>query len=821
MKLVVRAVKSVSNYVGDSLLVQIMKTAPSQSGVLEGINFHLKVFNDMDISKLLGFPVEVTRLKLGGAGGQEVFISGNFTDIPSNQCFSLPATETGMRFNNVSIIPSPYLKNDKGVPLSQPKDNKVTTNKNKLTVSVYKNYQADLVGDQLLGLEVVDISKGTGAIAARVRFDEASFTSSLVSFTENVWLSAGSSGTMKLPAFSTEPGYVNYPNGLSISDVNGGPLAFTFDNLKLEASRAGSVINGDTLRLNSMLHTNFKNIPQPDAKLPLGKMIFIKNASQEVLYINKYGKDLLIPLSQGSVPWSLNVTSWTLGKDNGLQFLSGYVNTGIVTVPFVNIYIEQTQDETLMKGGDYKLDQLSLANLVTLNITGQKQFGYDVARQAWKLSVSGQPGQPCAWFGGLPGMAQGDKVEIENFFFLSNSNPVFNISQTSKPLTLYNVGSFTPGLITVINDDIAIAGMIDYHIPYMNNGNKIDYKIFYFRKPDNSVGFRNEVAGFLITPPGPVTMEFFPVTGTQTLDEKGFIAKGKVYEKIGTDKLFEFDAWLYRTTDSTSLIVDDKTNQMFRFSGNGSSSPRLENVRGRMFVTGSGWNRLSFGGELKNANGATGSLSFTVNGDLVADNQEISVSNIPGPFSDICNMTYDFANKRFTGIIDFSQTLGGGAAFSASAEVLFDPSGWYFLGLGSISVPSPSMGGDAAIFIGNYTVNQHIIDKFIPNSRVYQLFGEPPKNFPAVNQQFKGFYIEGGVHLPIPILPQFEFDLGLISAQLSHEIGGDIRMSMNFADANTYHVGRQHLCPHNGGCRCINGTCMCIFISYRKGTCQC
>ncbi|TFH48402.1 MAG: hypothetical protein E4G92_03585 [Bacteroidia bacterium] len=715
MKLIVRAVKSISNYVGDSLNVQIMKTTPSQSTVLEGINFHLKIFNDMDISKLLGFPVEVTRLKLGGAGGQEVFISGNFTDIPSNQCFSLPAAETGMRFNNVSIIPSPYLTNDKGVPLSLPKNNKITTIKNKLSVSLYKNYQADLVGDKLLGLEVVDISKGTGAIAARVKFDEASFTSPLVSFTETLWLSSGSAGIMKLPAFSTEPGYVNYPNGLNISDENGGPLSFTFDNLILEANRAGSVINGDTLRLNAMLHTNFKNIPQPDAKLALGKMIFIKNAAQQVTYINKYGKDLIIPLSQSSVPWSLNITNWTLGKDNGLQFINGYVNTGIVTIPFTNIYVEQAQDETRLQGGDYKLDQLSLANLVTLNITGQKQFGWDIGRQAWKLSVSGLPGQPCAWFGGLPGMAQGDKVEIENFFFVSNGNPVFNISQTSKPLTLHKVGLFTPGLITVINDDIAIAGMIDYKIPYMNNGNKIDYKIFYFRKPDNSVGFRNEVSAFLITPPGPVTMEFFQVTGTQTLDEKGFYARGKVYEKIGSDKLFEFDAWLYRTTDSTSLVIDHANNQMFRFSGNGAASPRLENVWGRMHVLGTGWTPLAFSGNLRNANGASGSLGFTVHGDLVAEKQEITVTNIPGPFSGISNFTYDFANKRFTGIIDFSRTLQGGAYLSASAEVLFDPSGWYLLGLGSFTAPSPSMGGNASVFIGNYSVNQHIIDKFVSN----------------------------------------------------------------------------------------------------------
>jgi hypothetical protein len=279
------------------------------------------------------------------------------------------------------------------------------------------------------------------------------------------------------------------------------------------------------------------------------------------------------------------------------------------------------------------------------------------------------------------------------------------------------------------------------------------------------------------------------VLGTQTLDQNGFTAKGKVYETIGADKLFEFDAWLYRTKDSTSLIVDKTTNQMFRFSGNTPNSPRLENVSGRMFVSNGDWTPFSFNGVLKNANGASGSLSFTVQGDLVANEQQISVTNLPGPFSNIGNLTYDFVNKRFTGIIDFGQTLAGGASFSASAEVLFDPHGWYFLGLGSLSLQSPSMGGEAAVFIGNYTVNQYIIDKFIPNSRVYQVFGEPPAGFPKVNDLFKGFYIEGGAHIPIPVIPQFEFDLGLISAELSHEVGADFRMGMNFAQANTYTTG--------------------------------
>jgi hypothetical protein len=784
--LMLRAVKSASNFIGDSTIVKLTKDNSSQTTIKENVNFHLTVFNDMDISKMLGFPIEVTRLTLGGKGGNDVFISGNFTDIPGNEYFSVLSTESDPRFNNVAIIPSLYMKNDKGVPLSQPKDNKVSTNKNKLGVNLYKNFKADIIGDQLLGLEVVDISKGTGAIAGRIKFDEGSFTTSLVTFKEQVYLTSGN-GKMRLAAFSTEPQYIKYPTGLHISDINGGPLAFNFDKLNLEANPQNSAINGDTLYLNAVLHTGFKHIPTPDAALALGKMVFVKNASQQVSFNNIYGKNLTIKLSGSSVPWSLQIDNWMLGKTNGLQFINGYVNTGIVTVPFTDIFVDQVADSTMLKGGNFQLDQLSLANIVTLNITGQKQFGFDLGRNAWKLSVSGLPGQPCASFGGLLGMATGDKVEIENFFFISNNNPVFNIYQGAKPLTLFNVGSFTPGMITVINGDIGIAGMIDYKIPYMNSGNNLDYKIFYFKNDDQTIGFRNEVAAFLITPPGPVTMEFFPVTGTQTLDNNGFFAKGKVYEKIGADKLFEFDAWLYRTTDSTSLVIDQKSNPMFSFSGY--SGPRLENVHGRMYLNGTEWTQLRFGGDLKNANGASGSLSFVVQGDLVADQQQISVENIPMPFSNIMNMTYDFANKRFTGVIDFGQTLAGGAAFSASAEVLFDPTGWYFLGLGSISLPSPQMGGQASIFIGSYRVNQHIIDKFIPNSRVYQLFGEPPANFPVVNQQFKGFYIEGGAQIPIPILPSFEFNLGLISAQLSHEVGADLRMGMNFANANTYSMG--------------------------------
>ena len=783
-----RAVKSASNYVGDSLRVALIPGPSSTANVLENVNFHLQVFNDMDISKLLGFPVEVTRLTLGGTGEEEVFISGNFTDIPSNEYFSIPQNESEIRFNNVSIIPSQYLKNPQGVPLAQPGENKVSTDRNKLKVNLWKHYRAELVGDQLLGLEVVDVSRGTGVIAARAQFDRSSLGTMLVSFDKPVWLSPGATGTMKLSAFSTETGYVSYPSGLFISDADGGSLSFSFSDLRLEASRTASYIRGDSLILNAILHTNLKNVPVADVKLPLGRMVFVTEAPQQVSFTNIHGKDLVIPLSQGSIPWSLNVSNWTLGNTNGLQFVNGFVNTGLVTVPFENIYVEQAGEFTILKGGNYKLDQLSLANLTTLNITGQKQFGFDTGKNAWKLSVSGDPGKSCAWFGGLPGMGQQERVEIENFFLVSNSYPVFNLMLPAKPMTLYSVGKFFPGLITVINEEIAIAGMIDYGVPYLNSGEKLDYKIFYFRNPDQTIGFRNEVAGFLVTPPGPVTMEFFPVTGTQTLDEKGFFAKGKVYEKIGSEKLFEFDAWLYRTVDSTSLVVDRNSNQIFRFSGNNPSSPRMEQIRGRMFVKGGSWMPLWFGGELINANGASGSLSFTVLGDLVADEQELTVANIDGPFSNINNLTYDFVNKRFTGKIDYSKSMSG-ASFSASAEVLFDPGGWYFMGLGSVLLESPTMSGNASVFIGNYTVNQEIVNKFIPNSRVYQLFGVPPADFPSVGQRFKGFYIQGGVSLPVPILPQFEFDLGLISAKLTHEIGGDVRMSMDFSEVNTYHAG--------------------------------
>jgi hypothetical protein len=70
---------------------------------------------------------------------------------------------------------------------------------------------------------------------------------------------------------------------------------------------------------------------------------------------------------------------------------------------------------------------------------------------------------------------------------------------------------------------------------------------------------------------------------------------------------------------------------------------------------------------------------------------------------------------------------------------------------------------------------------------VYQKAGHLPEIFP---QAVKGFYFEGGISLPVPVIPSVDFDYGLVSGHLYVNIGGDMRNSMQFSDGLTFGVGQ-------------------------------
>jgi len=91
----VTASKSQSNYIGDERKILINKA----SNECITIDFNLTVYEDMDITSLMGFPMEVTRLK-----DEEgiIRINGNLTQLKNNEQFSTDAA-TVVPFSGIAI----------------------------------------------------------------------------------------------------------------------------------------------------------------------------------------------------------------------------------------------------------------------------------------------------------------------------------------------------------------------------------------------------------------------------------------------------------------------------------------------------------------------------------------------------------------------------------------------------------------------------------------------------------------------------------------------------------------------------------------------
>lgn len=94
-------IKKSSNLIGDET-----NWVNVSSNELNNVNLNLKVYSEMDITHLLGFPIEVDNLI---EENNVVKITGKFVDLDSldNNLFS--STQSSLNFTKIPIIPDPNL----------------------------------------------------------------------------------------------------------------------------------------------------------------------------------------------------------------------------------------------------------------------------------------------------------------------------------------------------------------------------------------------------------------------------------------------------------------------------------------------------------------------------------------------------------------------------------------------------------------------------------------------------------------------------------------------------------------------------------------
>jgi hypothetical protein len=744
-----RAAKSKSNYIGDSAVIS---TADSKADV----DFHLTVYEDMDISRLLGFPVEIAALTPVTGGAR---INGDFAYLPPNPQFKTQDSLAVLGFDSVVILPGSQ-KNAKGVPYAEPKSGFVTTTSNNLPIRI--NSLPGAVEDKSLGVRITPLATG-GAVRGRVFLAGTGFTAPGLSLGGGLWLAHPDSGTPSLPTI-TSSGAVPYAGTpqFPARPASGKAIGYGLHGFAVTAETAGSHLSGTTLTLaGSILHTAFANITPADAKIAIGA---VQVQPGKVLPVTG-GPPLSVTLEK----WTLLGDTWSLSSA-GLILHKGSIKTGVVDVPFTAVEIKPDGPAY----GTYQLAGISIGGIIPLSVTGKTAFGWDPGKGHWALSVVPDTGTSAAWFGGLPGMNIGDKVRVNNFFLLSSGEAEFTL--LPKPIALYKVAVFTPTGITSYSTYVHIPGTINVGVPLVKTSPAaIDYS-----RPGGVMKLSLQSFPINFTTKGVEVAFVGDPAHPQTLDDKGFIARGRVSEP----GLWGLEVTLFRTLDSTAIWVVPKESLNVDEAG----ARKMRNVVGNMRVISGAWTNFTFSGDLVGANGATSYMTFVVKGAVEASGQEVAVKNIPSPFGGI-NLTYDFVNHRLMGSLHYDRALQGGAEVKTSgdAEVLIDGDGWYFLAAGMMKLPSEGKEGQAAMIFGSYPVTSHIRGIFEQYSFVYQEYGSLPAIFP---KEIAGFYFEAMAAIPIPIIPSGEFDFGLVSGELKHQIGADIRMSMQFSEGATFGLGQ-------------------------------
>ncbi len=131
---IAKASKKSSNLIGDQ------KNITVPQGGLQNINFNLKVYSAMDITHLLGFPIEVDSLTEQNG---EVKISGKFVDLDQLNNNYFKSNSSSLKFTQVVIEPHPTLTSvifGKTVPVAKPKLLPLKTDNNSLSLNIYDKY---------------------------------------------------------------------------------------------------------------------------------------------------------------------------------------------------------------------------------------------------------------------------------------------------------------------------------------------------------------------------------------------------------------------------------------------------------------------------------------------------------------------------------------------------------------------------------------------------------------------------------------------------------------------------------------------------------
>lgn len=740
------------------------------------LDFNLSVYEGMDITNLMGFPVEVT--KLNEQNGN-VLISGNFINIKDNQQFTLSDKNTIVSFDTVQIKPS-VKTNSKGIPIAEAVKSTVFTNINNLNVAVYNTFEANIY-DNKIGVHLAKAS-GEGIIKGEVSIKPTAFNTygSITNLSGmNVYAPFSSGVKDKIIGVFTYDGSnpINAPSGLRIAGTNGNSLKFKLSGYDAYADSSLSTILFDTVKLSTKLNLYNAKLNPKNIKLDIGNVVLHKNSIEPI------NSTKVIDFGMGN--WTLSGKKWFIDNSD-LTITEGELKTKTINIPVKKLIVEPDQ----FGYQEFDLTQLTIGGIIPLYVIGNPVLNYDDYKSQWSLYVSKDTNNYCAYLKDLPALQQGSNIFIEAISLYSNEASKFSVWSAQQPIKIYSVGILRPTTFFSYDNYITISGLsLTPAVPKLNLSN---WAIRYMKGADNKPLFMVDPQSFSLQNKGVIAM--FSKNEMQAkntiLDATGFRSYGTVYEPGVFDGNKSVKSWFFHTPDST-VIFAETPNSKFSLDKTywqrmpiGSSKTYLDSLRGGMNVVGNDWTNFTFTGELLGTKGIStqNTMTFKVYGDVIAENQTLSVKDIPFSFGAM-SWSFDFANSRLRGSFSIStQNMNGMELTDVGAECLVDNAGWYFIAGGKVKVPG--LGPmTAALLFGDYpSMTQEVKNKFANNSYSKGL----PKSF---QNNISGILFSGSVQVPV-IVPNLDVDVVVARASFGVLAGFDARVWMNFSSTgNEYGIG--------------------------------
>ena len=731
------------------------------------LDFVLSYDNEIAIENIFGFEADIKKKEK--QNDDTWLVSGALINLPANPNFKLSESGQTIPFTDLKIKKSGN-STATGVPLGIPAASDFNADLNELQLllnGVYGIIQTPASGTVMK----ISSENNIGRIMGKVGILKTSFqySGNYVSFQDNtpIYLTGqpGSTGLSVVTLTAAE-----YPaKKWGVASAGGKDIQFTLLSFTAEADIKTSWLEGERIGLSTQISTNeITGIVPSKLRIKLGELVLTPSKIETVTGTN--------PLSFKLEKWDFQSTGWSLQQNlKGVLIPWGTIKTGLIDVPVKGVLI--TPDN--LTAESFEMSDLTFSGVTPLNILAQNSsFGYNPSTGSdlkghWELRIAGTEGAPGVIITGLPGMEPGAQLKFQSFSLLSNGEQKINMGNQQQELTFYKILKVRPVSFSGGDRYFEMACNIDLDVPRIEAGTGV----IRFSKPASAIRFH--LYPFNVTFEGPGGVRFISgiAQDDQNLDASGFTAIGTIKDKEGIN----LKGKLHRTTGGAWLEVDPKGQKMPL--GGGITS--LSDIEGRMEVLPNinDWSYFTFSGNMTGFTGMQSDLrkTFTVHGSITADNESLGVKNIPGVFGGM-NLTYDIKNARLTGNMDLDKHLGA-AHIRGAASILVDASGWYFLTAGQLT--APGFGDMAAgMLIGDYhamapdvvnTLMQFAYDKRVPS---------------AFKSGVSGFFFTGRKDVPILNIPDFEIDLGVMSARLGLTAGLDGRLWMGFdGNGNEYGIG--------------------------------